>query len=120
MINFAKGKGGFNMSIRTFLKLVEINTKLASLFPFLIGSLFVLYYFGKFNVLNTLIFFCSMLIFDLTTTAINNYMDYKKATTDAYRREHNIIGQRNVPEPYVVGRSEERRVGKDGGRSVPV
>lgn len=91
------------MSIRTFLKLVEINTKLASLFPFLIGSLFVLYYFGKFNVLNTLIFFCSMLIFDLTTTAINNYMDYKKATTDAYRREHNIIGQRNVPESYVVG-----------------
>src|SRR5690625_7098900 len=44
-----------------------------------------------------------MLIFDLTTTAINNYMDYKKATTDAYRREHNIIGQRNVPESYVVG-----------------
>ena len=38
-----------------------------------------------------------MLIFDLTTTAINNYMDYKKATTDEYRKRENIIGQENIP-----------------------
>src|SRR5690625_3703255 len=90
------------MSIRTFFKLVEIQTKLASLFPFLIGSLFVIYYYETFNLLNTLIFFSSMLIFDLTTTAINNYMDYVKATSDQYRKEKNIIGQKNIPEKLVV------------------
>lgn len=90
------------MSIRTFFKLVEIQTKLASLFPFLIGSLFVIYYYETFNLLNTLIFFGSMLIFDLTTTAINNYMDYVKATNDKYRKESNIIGQKNIPEKVVV------------------
>ena len=31
------------MTLRTFLKLVEIQTKLASLFPFLVGLLFVIY-----------------------------------------------------------------------------
>lgn len=90
------------MSIGTFLKLVEIQTKLASLFPFLIGSLFVIYYYETFNLLNTLIFFSSMLIFDLTTTAINNYMDYVKATSDKYRKESNIIGQKDIPEKLVV------------------
>lgn len=90
------------MSIRTFFKLVEIQTKLASLFPFLIGSLFVIYYYETFNLLNTLIFFSSMLIFDLTTTAINNYMDYVKATNEKYRKESNIIGQKNIPEKLVV------------------
>ncbi len=85
------------MTLRTFLKLVEIQTKLASLFPFLVGLLFVIYRYDTFNLINTLIFFCSMLIFDLTTTAINNYMDYKKATTDDYRKRENIIGQENIP-----------------------
>lgn len=90
------------MSFRTFLKLVEIQTKLASLFPFLIGSLFVIYHYETFNLLNTLIFFSSMLIFDLTTTAINNYMDYKKATSDQYRKNSNIIGQENISERLVI------------------
>lgn len=90
------------MSFRTFLKLVEIQTKIASLFPFLIGSLFVIYHYETFNLLNTFIFFSSMLIFDLTTTAINNYMDYKKATNDHYRKETNIIGQENISERLVL------------------
>lgn len=85
------------MSIRTFLEFVEIRTKLASLFPFLVGLLFVIYRFDAFKPINTVIFFFAMLIFDLTTTAINNYMDYKKATTDEYRKRENIIGQDNIP-----------------------
>lgn len=46
------------MTISVFLKLVEIQTKLASLFPFLIGVLFSMVYFKAFNLGNTLIFFC--------------------------------------------------------------
>ncbi|WP_071393183.1 1,4-dihydroxy-2-naphthoate polyprenyltransferase [Bacillus tuaregi] len=84
------------MSLRTFLKLIEIQTKVASLFPFLVGLLFVMYRFESIKPINTIIFFSSMLIFDLTTTAINNYMDYKKATTDEYRKRENIIGQANI------------------------
>ena len=35
------------MSLNVFLKVVEIQTKLASLFPFIIGVLFSMTYFGK-------------------------------------------------------------------------
>ncbi|SFG15980.1 1,4-dihydroxy-2-naphthoate polyprenyltransferase [Sporolactobacillus nakayamae] len=90
------------MSLRAFLKLVEIQTKLASLFPFLVGCLFVSYRFHQLNPINTLIFFSSMLLFDMTATAINNYMDYRKATNDEYRRKENIVGQANIPERRVI------------------
>ncbi len=90
------------MSIKTFLALVEIKTKIASLFPFLIGCLFVIYRYETFDSLNTLIFFLSMVLFDMTTTAINNYMDYKKASSEEYKKERNIIGQKNLSEGMVI------------------
>lgn len=90
------------MTLPVFLKLVEIRTKLASVLPFLIGVLFVVYRYDVFHPLNTMIFFCSMLLFDMTCTAINNYMDYTKATSDQYRKEENIIGQKNLSKRAVV------------------
>lgn len=93
------------VSIKTFLKLVEIQTKIASIFPFFMGVLFTLYRFGEIKIINTLIFFVAMLLFDLTTTTINNYMDFKKATDQHnydYRKQSNVIGQENIPEKNVV------------------
>jgi len=93
------------MSFRIFLELVEIKTKLASLLPFLIGLLFAIYHFGEFNPLNTAVFFVCMIIFDMTTTAINNYMDWKKAVDDPefdYKNMHNVIGIHNLNEKIVV------------------
>lgn len=93
------------MSIPAFLKLVEIQTKIASVFPFIIGTLFAVYQYDLFNWENTLIFFGSMLIFDLTTTAINNYMDYRKATNNHdydYRTTSNVIGQERISEKTVI------------------
>lgn len=67
------------MSIGSFLKLVEIQTKVASIIPYIVGTVFTFYKFNNFNIKNALILFFSMLIFDMTTTAINNYNDYRKA-----------------------------------------
>ncbi|MBC8832035.1 1,4-dihydroxy-2-naphthoate polyprenyltransferase, partial [Escherichia coli] len=36
------------MSIPSFLKLVEIQTKIASVFPFMLGTLFVVYQYDMF------------------------------------------------------------------------
>lgn len=93
------------MSIPSFLKLVEIQTKIASVFPFMLGTLFVVYQYDLFKPVNTLIFFGAMLIFDLTTTAINNYMDYRKATDNHdydYRTTSNVIGQERISERTVI------------------
>lgn len=89
------------MSISVFLKLVEIQTKLASLFPFLIGVLFSMVYFHSFQWETTLIFFIGMLVFDMTTTAINNFMDFKKAKNDDYKYQTNIVGQAGLKEAQV-------------------
>ncbi|MEK6190523.1 MAG: 1,4-dihydroxy-2-naphthoate polyprenyltransferase [Carnobacterium alterfunditum] len=90
------------MSVKIFFKLVEIQTKLASLFPFLLGTLFAVYYFNAFDLINTLLFFIAMIIFDMTTTAINNLMDYQKAKDQGYKDEVNVIGQENIPEKRII------------------
>lgn len=63
--------------LKRFLKYVEIQTKIASLLPFLLGLFYVLYVSGQFILINTALFFTSMLFFDMATTALNNYIDIK-------------------------------------------
>lgn len=81
------------MNIKSFFSLVEIRTKVASVIPFMIGTSYAIYRFENFSLKNAIIMFLSMIIFDMTTTAINNYMDYKKAIKkDGYGYEkHNAI-----------------------------
>ena len=91
------------MSLRSFFDLVEIKTKIASFFPFVIGCFFSLTYFGQFHWQYTLLFFVGMLIFDMTTTAINNYMDYQKAHSKTYKYEENVIGKDGLSVNLVRG-----------------
>lgn len=67
------------MSLGSFFKYVEIQTKLASIIPFIVGTLYSLYRYKSFNLKNFIIMGISLLAFDMVTTAINNYIDYKKA-----------------------------------------
>ncbi|MDR2833123.1 MAG: 1,4-dihydroxy-2-naphthoate polyprenyltransferase [Streptococcaceae bacterium] len=84
------------MTLKIFLEVVEIKTKIASVFPFLIGVLFSINFFGEFHLGLTLLFLLAMLIFDMTVTAINNYQDYQKAKLDTYKYEHNVIGREKL------------------------
>jgi 1,4-dihydroxy-2-naphthoate octaprenyltransferase len=63
--------------IKKFLSYVEIMTKITSTFTFLLTIAFLLYKKHTINWELTLLFFVAMFIFDLTTTAINNYIDTK-------------------------------------------
>lgn len=86
------------MNITSFLKLVEIQTKVASIMPFILGTLYSIYRYRAFNLENFIFMFVSLLCFDMATTAINNYYDYKKATEvkgNDYR-EKNVIGSDNL------------------------
>lgn len=67
------------MNIKGFLKYVEIQTKLASVIPFIFGTVYTLYRYDNFRIKNFLFMFISLICFDMATTAINNYCDYKKA-----------------------------------------
>ena len=63
--------------IKRFLDYVEIMTKITSTFTFLLTIAFLVYQEQTINWGLTLLFFAAMFLFDLTTTAINNYIDTK-------------------------------------------
>lgn len=93
------------MGITSFLKLVEIQTKVASIIPYLVGTVFALYKFDNFNMKNAILLFLSMIIFDMTVTAINNYVDYIKAIKKegfGYE-EHNAITKYGLKPKTVLG-----------------
>lgn len=91
------------MSLVSFFKLVEINTKVASIIPFMLGTLFAVYRFNSFNMENLIFMFIALFTFDMATTAINNYIDYKKAKkTNGYNYEtHNAIVKYNMKDSTV-------------------
>lgn len=84
------------MSLPSFLELVEIRTKIASLFPFLVGLAYCAYYYQSINWLNTILFFIAMLSFDMATTVMNNTMDYVKAKNPTYQKEENVLGRDGI------------------------
>lgn len=92
------------MKLKSFLKLVEIQTKVASMIPLLLGSVYTLYHFKTFNIPNFLLMFLSLLMFDMATTAINNFIDYRKAhKTYGYGYEvHNAIVQYDLTSNSVM------------------
>lgn len=92
------------MSLRSYLKLVEIQTKAASVIPFLLGTAYAVYRYGSFRPMNFVWMFLSLLCIDMATTAINNYLDFKRANRKfGYGYEsHNAIVRDGIPEPAVV------------------
>lgn len=71
------------LTISNFFQLVEIKTKLASMIPFALGTVYAIYRYKSFNLNNFIIMFISLLAFDMATTAINNYIDHKKAKNNS-------------------------------------
>jgi len=92
------------MAIKKFLQLVEIKTKTASMIPFLFGTVYAIFRFHEFRAGHFLLMLLSLLSFDMATTALNNYYDYKKAARKhGYGYEvHNPIVSYNMRPALVV------------------
>jgi 1,4-dihydroxy-2-naphthoate octaprenyltransferase len=93
------------MNIKSFLKLVEIQTKVASIIPFLLGTSYALYRYGSFRPDNFLLMLASLLCIDMATTAINNYLDFKRANRKygfGYEK-HNAMVRYNLKESEALG-----------------
>ena len=88
------------MSINKFFQLVEIRTKLASLIPFSLGSVYAIYRYKSFNLNNFIIMFISLITFDMATTAINNYIDNAKAKDNS--ANINLISKYGISKSKVL------------------
>ena len=69
---------------RRFADFVEIRTKAASILPLLAAVAYVFYKQGWFNVQNTVVFTAAVFLFDMATTAINNYAEDRTSKGRAY------------------------------------
>ncbi|MDY4510994.1 MAG: 1,4-dihydroxy-2-naphthoate polyprenyltransferase [Streptococcus hyovaginalis] len=90
------------VTLPIFLEFIELRTKVASFFPMVIGVLWAIYHYQRFNPLNTLLFVLAVLSFDMCTTAINNTMDFKKAVDLTYQKEENVIGKHGLDYDHMV------------------
>jgi len=88
------------LSINKFFQLVEIRTKLASLIPFSLGSVYAIYRYKSFNLNNFIIMFISLIAFDMATTAINNYIDNTKAKDNS--ANINLISKYGISKSKVL------------------
>lgn len=83
-----------------FINFVELRTKVASVFPYLFAVLFYLYHFKDDNgvrILNFALFVVSMLLLDMSTTAINHIYGIKKES------DRSQYDQRLVDEMEQIG-----------------
>ncbi len=92
-INLVTKKNEVRMSLRKFLDLVEIRTKVASIIPFITGVVYTLYRYRTFKLDVLLLFFFSMLCVDMATTAMNHLADSNRAINKSgYNYEsHNAV-----------------------------
>jgi len=78
--------------LEKFLSFIEIKTKITSVFAFLLALAYLFYIKQPIDWLATSVFFASMFIFDLATTAINNYIDTKtNHQTLQFKRNHALV-----------------------------
>lgn len=91
--------------LSSFFGLVEIRTKIASVIPLSLGTIYALSHFHRFEIKNFIFMLISLLAFDMVTTALNNYLDFKRARkTHGFNYEsHNVIVRDNLKERTVIG-----------------
>lgn len=91
------------MSLDAFLELVEIKAKTASILPMLLGVCMSVYYYHSFNLVNSILFFIAMLLFNMAVDMMDNYNDYNHAIdTEDYKKNTNIIGRENISPKLVL------------------
>ncbi len=92
------------MTFKLLLKFVEIQTKVASMFPVILGILFAVYRYGVMNLKNVALMIFSLLCIDMATTGLNNLMDYRRAIKrNGYGYEvHNVLGGKQFSEQQAI------------------
>jgi 1,4-dihydroxy-2-naphthoate octaprenyltransferase len=71
-------------AIKRFLNFAEIQTKIASVLPFLTALAYCFYLQSYINLRSSILFFIGMVLFDMTVTMINNYIDRRQANETGF------------------------------------
>lgn len=89
------------LTLPLFLEFIEIKTKITWFFPLTTALLWATYSGLPINGINTILFIVASLLVDMSTTAVNNIVDYKKALDLDYKYNHNMIGRHKLDDRYL-------------------
>lgn len=84
------------MSVKAFLDFIELRTKVGSVIPFMAGFFFTLYYFHQIDPINTVLYFCALVLIDVFTTGWNNYNDFHLAKNETLQQSTSALGRQNI------------------------
>jgi 1,4-dihydroxy-2-naphthoate octaprenyltransferase len=85
------------VTFKAWLKFVEIQSLVASVLPLVLGNLYVVNVYGRFNGLFALAFALVAFALQMAVNVWNNIGDFRTATSEEWRNgENNIIGAAGI------------------------
>ena len=88
------------MKPKVFLEFVEIKSLIASVLPFVLGSLYAIYNYHQVHLGYLVLFFIASSLFHMATNANDNYQDFLHAPRDAANQEFledtNVVGANQI------------------------
>jgi len=85
---------------KVFLEFVEIKSLIASVLPFVLGSLYAIYNYHQVHLGYLVLFFIASSLFHMATNANDNYQDFLHAPRDAANQEFledtNVVGANQI------------------------
>jgi len=85
---------------KVFLEFVEIKSLIASVLPFVLGSLYAIYNYHQVHLGYLALFFIASSLFHMATNANDNYQDFLHAPRDAdnqeFLEETNVVGVNQI------------------------
>lgn len=87
------------MTLRQFLRIVELRTKVVSLSAYLIGTLYAVYRSGTFYPWRGVIMLLAVLAVDMGTTGFNSFFDYYRGVDrrETNRERDKVLIHQGVP-----------------------
>lgn len=83
--------------IKVYMELIEMKAKLASIMPFILGIMYSIYNMNEFRLGDSIILILAMLLFNMSVDMLDNYCDYKNASSEHdYKEKTNIIGREGL------------------------
>lgn len=79
------------MSFKSIIKLMDIKTLIAGTVPVILGSIYSLYAFKKFNVLYFTLLIFAMILIQSSTNMINDYFDFKRGADNGKSSNEKVL-----------------------------
>ncbi|ASS52486.1 hypothetical protein [Weissella cibaria] len=92
------------MTLKTWLKFVEIQSLVASALPLILGNLYAANTYHHMNAVPAIVFVIVAFALQMGVNVWNNLQDFKSATSDEWKNGvNNIVGSGGIT-PAKVGR----------------